>query len=349
MRFFKRFIFPAIYGLCIYFTVRLLHDIDIRLKFWQRALATNLSEIITTIMLGYIMIAVFRRLLQHFERRPFPISLITVIRELGIFIIANCLIVSALFLPVAALTDDGLSVDDIVDWNVIPAFYAIICYGILRGKALLSAYIKQKMALEKVTIEQLQTELDFLKGQYHPHFLFNALNTIYFQMDKDVASAKLSIEQFSALLRYQLYNKQQKVKIKQEIDYLKNYIEFQKIRHSRKLRLDVHIDPTLGEQMIYPLLFLPLIENAFKYIGGDYQMDISLQFETNFIFIKIKNSISAQRRRDEVGGIGLKHLKRRLELLYVDNYQINFHSGDETFVAELKIPYESENTLHHYR
>lgn len=348
MKFFKRFIFPVIYGLLIYFTIRLLHDTDIGLKFWRRPLITNLAEISTAIVTGYSTIAVFRLLLKYFERSPFPIKYTTVIRELAIMILTNSFIVSALFLPVAALTDDGLSMDDVVDWTVIPTFFAIMYYSIVRGRALLKAYVAQKTTLEKITIDQLQTELKFLKGQYHPHFLFNALNTIYFQMDKDVESAKLSIEHFSELLRYQLYHKQQKVPIKQEIDYLKSFIEFQKIRKSRKLLLEITIDPALSGQLIYPLLFLPLIENAFKYVGGNYRINVSVQLEKNAIFFKVENSVSATIRYNEAGGIGLKNLKRRLELLYYNTHQIRFYSGNETFVAELKIPYEPEDTLHNY-
>ena len=272
----------------------------------------------------------------------------TVIRELAIMILTNSFIVSLLFLPVAAFTDDGLSMDDVVDWTVIPTFFAIMYYGIVRGRALLAAYVAQKTTLEKITIVQLQTELKFLKGQYHPHFLFNALNTIYFQMDKDIENAKLSIEHFADLLRYQLYNNQQKVPIKQEIDYLKSFIEFQKIRKSRKLLLEINIDPALCEQMVYPLLFLPLIENAFKYVGGNYKINVSVQLEKNVVFFKIENAVSATRKNNDVGGIGLENLKMRLELLYYNTHQIHFYNGDETFVAELKIPYEPENTLHNY-
>lgn len=348
MKFFKRFISPLIYGLLIYFTIRLLHDTDIGLKFWHRPLITNLAEISAAIVTGYATTAMFRLLLKYFERSPFPIKYTTVIRELTTLILASILIVSALFLPVTALTDDGLSKDDVVDWTVIPTFFAIMYYGIVRGRALLKAYVAQKTTLEKITINQLQTELKFLKSQYHPHFLFNALNTIYFQMDKDVESAKLSMELFSELLRYQLYDQQEKVPIKQEIKYLNNFIEFQRIRKSRKLLLEINIDPTLYEQLIYPLLFLPLIENAFKYLGGNYKIAMSIQLENGFICFKVKNSVSGIRRDDEAGGLGLENLKRRLELLYYCTHQIHFYNDGETFVADLKIPYEQENTLHNY-
>ena len=97
----------------------------------------------------------------------------------------------------------------------------MLYFAIVRGNQYLKNYVGQKIQLEKIANDQLQTELKFLKAQYHPHFLFNALNTIYFQMDDNVAEAKKTVEKFSELLSYQLYDQQQTVPISQEIDYLK--------------------------------------------------------------------------------------------------------------------------------
>ena len=90
-----------------------------------------------------------------------------------------------------------------------------------------------------------------MKAQYHPHFLFNALNTIYFQMDEDTEGAKHSIEKFSELLRYQLYDQQQQVPIMQEIEYLQSFIELQKIRSTDKLKLNVDFDKKLNALVLF--------------------------------------------------------------------------------------------------
>ena len=125
----------------------------------------------------------------------------------------------------------------------------------------------------------------------------------------------------SELLRYQLYGGNQKVSILQEIDYLKTYIALRKLRMSERLRLRVEFPPELNELNIYPLLFLPLVENAFKYVGGDYQLDI----------------IMDERQRK---GIGLVNLRRRLSLLYPNKHRLETRKEETEFVAELMIEIE---------
>ncbi len=179
-----------------------------------------------------------------------------------------------------------------------------------RGNSFVRAYIEQKVLVEKIKNDQLLTELKFLKAQYHPHFLFNALNTIYFQMDENVAAAKQSVEKFSELLRYQLYDQQQTVPVSQEIRYLANFIQLQQTRSSEKLILDVHFDETLDGQQIYPLLFLPLVENAFKYVGGDYHLKVVAEVRDSIIRLEVENAVPAQIPIKKEKGIGLENLQR---------------------------------------
>jgi LytS/YehU family sensor histidine kinase len=238
-------------------------------------------------------------------------------------------------------TDDGMQWYDFVDVNTIPLLYSLILYGIIRSNTFLKAYIEGKVQLEKITNDQLQTELKFLKAQYHPHFLFNALNTIYFQMDEDVAAAKKSVEKFSQLLRYQLYDQQQTVPVSQEIHYLRNFIQLQQTRTSEKLRLETDFDERLDGQLIYPLLFLPLVENAFKYIGGGYCLGISAALCKETIEFHVVNSIppTVPEPHSTDKGIGLENLKRRLELLYPGRHSLNTGKKGDTFVAALTLQY----------
>ena len=237
----------------------------------------------------------------------------------------------------AALTDDGLQLNDFVICNIIPALYVLLYFAIARGNNYLNAYVNQRLKLEKMTNDQLQTELKFLKAQYHPHFLFNALNTIYFQMDESVPAAKKSIEKFSELLRYQLYDQQQTVPVSQEIHYLENFIELQKIRSSEKLNLTVHFDEKLGGQHVYPLLFLPLVENAFKYVGGDYELSVLARQEGSSIVLKVRNSLPEVAIVTKAGGLGLENLRRRLALLYPHRHVLETQKTGNVFIAELKI------------
>jgi len=342
MRFFRKYIFPVLYGLLVYFTIRLLHDTDTQAKFWTRSWALNGLEIGLSILVGYIGIALFERLFRFYDKRwPIHFDYQGVIRELVIFVAANLVLVNAIFTPMAALTDDGLSWADFADINTIPTLYAIVYYGIARSSTWLRAYVDNKVQLEKITNEHLETELKFLKAQYHPHFLFNALNTIYFQMDEDKEGAKRSIEKFSELLRYQLYDQQQQVPVIQEIEYLQSFIELQKIRSTDRLQLTVTFDEKLNGQMVFPLLFLPLVENAFKFVGGHYQMLIDAKISENNIEFRVENSVpSIKQVESKVGGIGLENLKRRLDLLYPGRHSMVLEKVNDNFIAELKVEYE---------
>lgn len=344
MKFFQKYLFPPLYGLLIYFTVRLLHDTDIDSYFWRRPLWLNTIEISCAIISGYCCVYMFGKLFRYFDRHwPLQFGSRGIARELSVMVLANLVLVNLIFTPMVALTDDGISWADFADICTIPTLYAVVYYGIARSSTYLKAYVENKIKLEKVTNDHLQTELKFLKSQYHPHFLFNALNTIYFQMDEDVDGAKKSVEKFSELLRYQLYDQQQLVPVMNEIEYLRSFIDLQKVRSSDRLKLTISIDKNLNDQRIYPLLFLPLVENAFKFIGGGYQLDITACVEGKQIVFRVENSIphfeSPAAKR---GGIGLENLKRRLELLYPGRHSFYAYKEQDKFIAELKVDYEQD-------
>jgi two-component system LytT family sensor kinase len=347
MKFFQKYIFPAVYGLLVYATIRLLHDTDVGEHFWERHFYINAVEVACTIIVGYIAIWLFEWLFKYYDKRwPVQLSYQGVVRELSILIGANLVLVNIVFVPM----DMSLHLDwkpwyiswaDVADINMIPTLYAIVYYGIARSSSWLKAYVDNKVQLEKVTNEHLETELKFLKAQYHPHFLFNALNTIYFQMDEDREGAKRSIEKFSELLRYQLYDQQKQVPIMQEIEYLQSFIELQKIRSTDKLKLKVDFDKQLNGQLVYPLLFLPLVENAFKFVGGDYEMLVAAKIENGHIEFKVGNSVPPIKNTElKAGGIGLENLKRRLDLLYPGKHSLSLENGGNHFKAELKLEYE---------
>lgn len=223
--------------------------------------------------------------------------------------------------------------------NVVVSLILFLYYTLVRNGILFKSFIEQNLQLEKVKVDQLETELKFLKSQYHPHFLFNALNTIYFQVDDKNGEAKQSIEQLSDLLRYQLYDIEKEVRMEQEINYLRSYIAFQQLRMTERLVLDLYFDPELKDQKIHPLLFQPLIENAFKYVRGEYRIQLEMKLDGGEIQFEITNSISqSQSSNNKKGkGIGIENLKRRLDLLYPDKYNLEIKQTDNLFVAKLTI------------
>lgn len=339
MKHFWKYYFPLLYGLIVYFTIRLLLDTVTGMKFWERSLLLNVIEVLYSIAIGYMFIYSQHYLYRYFDSRwpDLQDHKKRLARELGYVSLFSIVFHNIFLAPLPALTDDGLQWFDLADVNVIPLLYALIYYGVSRSKTYLEAYVNNRTRLQQVMNDQLQAELKFLKAQLHPHFIFNALNTIYFQMDEDVNAAKKSVEQFSELLRYQLYDQQQTVSIHHEIQYLHSFINLQKVRASDKLVLDVYFDPQLYDQQVYPLLLFPLVENAFKYVGGEYRINIHATLKEDMICFVVENTIPSIHRPSKTGGIGLENLARRLELLYKDKHTLSVNRSEKTFRVELSI------------
>ncbi|HEX4850588.1 MAG TPA: sensor histidine kinase [Puia sp.] len=343
MKTFIKYIFPALYGLIVYFTIRILLDSVTGMIFWHRSWILNGIELTASVIMGYIFVYALKRLFRYFDSwGNNRLSYNRVVKELWYVFLLNLILQNLFLTPIAALTDDGLQWYDVADINIIPLLYAIIYYGIARSRTFLKAYIDNKIQLEKISNDKLQTELKFLKAQYHPHFLFNALNAIYFQMDDDVVAAKKSVEKFAELLRYQLYDQEQQVSVSQEIEYLKNFIDLQKVRASEKLKMDIMLDENLNGQKVYPLLFLPLVENAFKYIGGKYELMIYAHAFGNSIDFLVENSIQPVYKPAKVKGIGLENLRRRLDLLYPGRHEFTIEKEDAKFIARIKIQLQDD-------
>ncbi|MEL6721256.1 MAG: histidine kinase [Bacteroidota bacterium] len=191
--------------------------------------------------------------------------------------------------------------------------------------------------------EKLEGELKWLRSQIQPHFLFNALNTIYFQADEDVEAAKTTVQQLSRLLRHSLYeSEKEQVALQKEVDYIKDYIAIQKTRKSADLQIIANFELEANGHQITPHLFVPLVENAFKYVGGKAEkwIHIDLAFTDEQIVFEIKNSVPEQIVKRENGGIGLTNLKRRLELLYPNQHDLQIEQNEDWFRVKLSLQFK---------
>ncbi|GAB3428578.1 hypothetical protein GCM10027516_34930 [Niabella aquatica] len=202
------------------------------------------------------------------------------------------------------------------------------------------AQYESKQELKNIKINQLETELKYLKAQINPHFLFNGLNTIFGFIDKNNQQAKDALLQFSDLLRYNLYEADaDKVDLTKEVIYIENYVAIQKARSDSNLKVDLQVDMGQGEVKIAPLLFLPFIENAFKYVSRDENDDsaikISLSYDKKIITFECENSF--EEVADKGKGIGLENVTRRLDLLYKDAYELFTWKRDNVWRVKLKL------------
>lgn len=199
----------------------------------------------------------------------------------------------------------------------------------------------EKKELEKARSE---AELQNLKSQLNPHFLFNTLNNIYSLIAIDPDRAQYAVHDLSRLLRHVLYeDNQQFVSLDQELIFMKSYIELMSLRLSDKVDLRVNMPEEGNGIMVAPLLFITLIENAFKHGVSPTEMSfihICFRVEQRTICCRIENSYFPKKDNDRSGsGIGIDNLKKRLELLYPGYYFLEMSEEKEKYVAELKITY----------
>lgn len=198
---------------------------------------------------------------------------------------------------------------------------------------------------EKERKELLKQELEFLKSQLHPHFLFNTLNNVYFLIKENPRLASEKLLRLSDIMRYQLYESDTElIPLAKEIENMKNYIELEKMRKESNLIVETDIDENLSAQKIAPYLLLPVVENAFKHLSDFENRENSVKIklrvqgsEINFIVINTKENISLKEghQSPSIGGIGYKNLKRRLELLYPGRHTLEINDNETNYKVTL--------------
>lgn len=201
----------------------------------------------------------------------------------------------------------------------------------------------QREFIRKIEVEKLNTELEYLRAQINPHFLFNSINTIYFQIDKQNAVARETLGKFSDMLRYQLYEcNGHEIAIEKEMQYLKNYVELQRLRKDENCHIEFHANG-LANFSLPPLLLIPFVENAFKHVSvyTENRNEISIQVikEAGVFRLTVFNTYDATLEvPKEASGIGMKNVARRLELLYHDRYKLDIQQTPESYSVTLEIP-----------
>ncbi|MEP6616414.1 MAG: histidine kinase [Ginsengibacter sp.] len=203
-------------------------------------------------------------------------------------------------------------------------------------------YIQLKRVAQELRIEKQQAELNYLKSQTNPHFLFNTLNNIYALARIKSDLAPESILRLSKILRYMLYETSGKfIAIEQELKIINDYIDLEKLRYDESLRVNFNYDVEDMRQALPPLLMIPLVENAFKHGVSETRdqpfVDIHLSVRQRQLKLVVKNSseISGEEKKAKEN-IGLSNLRRQLELLFTD-YELNVAQQGSEFTALLKI------------
>lgn len=222
------------------------------------------------------------------------------------------------------------------------AFVMMVIMGITTLVNMTYRSVRQQGKVDKMENERLATELSLLRNQISPHFFFNTLNNLYaLSLEQSQETPKVILK-LSEMMRYTIYEcNDTHVPISKEIKYLENYIDLQQIRHHRKANIEFL--RYLGDKdvEICPLVLIVFLENAFKHgvDGAEGEAFVKLQLETshNMLRFRIENSMTPPRSLDEPGGIGLENARRRLDLVYGNQYSLEVTEANKIFCVDLTI------------
>lgn len=224
--------------------------------------------------------------------------------------------------------------------SFINILFWVVC--ILAAKIVMEK-IRSQLYIEQIEKEKATNELNFLRAQFNPHFLFNSINSIYGHIDKTNKDARDMLLVFSEMLRYQLYEcNVEQIALESEINYIKNYIAIQKGRIDERITVTFNADSPAGQVMIAPLLFINFIENAFKYVGFNEgrqnHIDISLKYESGTLAFRVFNTKDTFiNKAGKASGLGIANTRRRLEILYPGKHLLNIKNNDEDYELTLTL------------
>lgn len=253
---------------------------------------------------------------------------------------------SLLVIATALLITFWLSELDQIDWfsrfiaSIINVVFVLLMT--IGGKFLIE-YLRKMMKLKEIENKQLKAELNLLKAQVNPHFLFNTLNNLYglITQNQNQQASDVTLK-LADLMRYLLESsKSDVVSLNKEIQFIDDYLSLEKIRLSQKTDIKFTVSGMNKELFVAPLLFIPLVENAFKHglntILADSFAHFSLSVQGNELFFEAINSVGKSPENSEKSGTGLENLKKRLQLIYPQKHQLDIEQTSNQFKVILHI------------
>jgi LytS/YehU family sensor histidine kinase len=250
-------------------------------------------------------------------------------------------------LALSGLIQTYISSRGLINYQKFTQYSLPICSVVIVSSSLIiirQFFIKTRES-KQLEIEKIQTELNFLKAQLQPHFLFNTLNNIYsLTLDNNHLAGK-SILQLSGLLRYMIYESESElVDLQKEIRHLQDYIELEKMRFASRMELSFNISGNVSGRKIIPILLIPFLENAFKHasskINDKIWITIDLIVKDDTLNFTVENSVFPEGKTqipDALSGIGLGNVKRRLSLCY-EKYTLDSVLKENHYHSFLQIP-----------
>jgi two-component system LytT family sensor kinase len=228
---------------------------------------------------------------------------------------------------------------DAISYNFFSALWYL---GLMLALKLSLDWYSQQSLIQRITVEKLNAEVNFLRAQVNPHFLFNILNNLYALTLKKSELAPDVVLKLSAMMEYMLYDSNDDhVPLDKELSYLQSYIDLERLRFSGEADISLEVNTVPRNQKIAPLLLLPLVENAFKH-GLSKQTEngwlkVVINLERHMLGIVVENSKPLTASHATKGGIGLSNLRKRLELLYPKRHELELVDKTNSFTAKLII------------
>lgn len=227
-----------------------------------------------------------------------------------------------------------------------------IVTGVFSAAVILQSKYSSDQLNRRLERERLEAELNFLKGQINPHFIFNVINSIYVLIEEDKKLASEMLLKFSGLLRYQLYECQSPaMPIERELNFLRDYIGLESIRNRENLRVVVDMSTSINHFEISPFILTPFVENAFKHVShwsrNENYIRITADRKNSEFCFSVTNTTEAPAHQNGTyGGIGLENVKKRLNLIYPQRHTLNIIQQPDIYTVTLTI-HVSPNELHH--
>lgn len=203
--------------------------------------------------------------------------------------------------------------------------------------------MRREVVMLNIQNDKMQNELESLKYQISPHFLMNTLNNIQSLIESDPSRAYFTIQELSRMMRYLLYeNNTPTVSLQKEVDFMAHFIELMKIRYPDTVQVSARFPVECSAVMVPPLLFISFIENAFKHgvsYKGESMISVNLSVEHGHLLFKCANSKKEQNPRTDVRkGLGIDNVRRRLQLIYGDDYDLKITDNGLLYIVEFDLP-----------
>lgn len=228
--------------------------------------------------------------------------------------------------------------------EMVAVFGGLLLMGMNLGVKLYFRSQEATEALTQIEKHALERQLQYLKYQVNPHFFMNTLNNIHALVDIDPERAKASIVELSKLMRYVLYEGNNKLTpLSREVQFLRNYVQLMSMRYNTgNVSISLDAPDVLPDSMLPPLLLVIFVENAFKH-GISYRtksfVEISLQPHGDRLLFSCRNSRPEIKHDENMkGGVGLSNVRRRLDLLFPDDYTLDIKEEEDTYTVKLEIP-----------